>query len=106
MIMIINSYNDNQFNHNHNHIHDFYFKAKLPDKPTNLQVTHITSRSAEITWQAPQNEGDGGLDRFRIKLKKDNSLTWSNSTGNVTTYKLDKPTPYSTYKISVAAGNK
>ena len=78
----------------------------LPDKPSNLQITNVKSRSAEITWTAPQNTGDGSLERFLIRLTKDNSLIWSKTTGIENTDKLDNLTPYTTYKISVSAGNK
>ena len=83
-----------------------FFKALLPDKPTNLQVINIKSRSAEITWTASQNTGDGRLERFLIKLTKENSLIWNKTIGIENTYTLDNLTPYTTYKISVAAGNK
>ena len=83
-----------------------FFKDLLPDKPTNLQVTNLKSRSAKITWTAPQNTGDGSLERFFIKLTKDNSLIWSKTTEIQNTYTLDNLTPYTTYKISVAAENK
>ena len=85
----------------------FSFEALLPDKPPNLTVTNIHSRSAEISSTAPQNTGDGRLGRFWIKLTKDNSLIRNMITaGNVTTYKVDKLAPYTTYQISVAAGNE
>ena len=83
-----------------------FFKGLLPDKPTNLTFTNIKSRSAEITWQAPLNTEDGSLERFLIKLTKQNSLIWSKTTGIQNTYTLDNLTPYTTYKMSVAAGNK
>ena len=83
-----------------------FFKALLPDKPTNLQVTNVKSRSAKITWQSPQNTGDGILERFLIKLTKDNSLIWNKTTGIQDTYTLDNLSPGTTHKISVAAGNQ
>ena len=83
-----------------------FFKALLPDKPTNLTVTNIQSTSVEITWKAPQNTGDGSLERFWIKLTKKNSLISNSTTGKDSTYKLNNLTPYTIYKISVATGNK
>ena len=82
------------------------FKALLPDKPPNLQVTNVKSRSAEITWQAPEDTGVGRLERFLIKLTKDNSLIWNKTTEIEYTYTLNNLTPYTTYKISVAAENQ
>ncbi len=77
----------------------------LPDKPTNLTVTDITSRSATISWLDPENVGIYGLSNFWIELKKDNSLILSITTPRVNKYILNYLTPYSTYEISVAAGN-
>ena len=75
------------------------------DKPTNLTVTNITSRSAEISWQDPEYHGRYGFSRFWIELKKENSLILNITTGKVNEYEINYLTPYTTYKISVAAGN-
>ena len=66
------------------------------------------SRSAEISWQDPQNSGDGNLTRFWIQLKKKNTsdLVHNITTGKVNKYQIDNLTPYTIYEISVAAGNK
>ncbi|CAB3988021.1 Receptor-type tyrosine- phosphatase F, partial [Paramuricea clavata] len=85
--------------------------TRFPDKPTNLTVTNITSRSAEISWADPENAGDykGGaatLSGFFIKLTKENSLPRNITTDKVNKWKLTNLTPYTTYEISVAAGNK
>ena len=77
----------------------------LPDKPTNLTVTNITSKSAEISWLDPENHGVYSLSRFWIELKKENSLILNITTGKVNEYEINNLTPYTTYKISVAAGN-
>ncbi|CAB4004464.1 collagen alpha-1(XIV) chain isoform X6, partial [Paramuricea clavata] len=74
-----------------------------PDKPTNLTVTNITSRSAEISWQDPENHGRYGFSRFWIELKKDNSLILNITTGKVNKYEINNLTPDTTYEISVAA---
>ena len=63
------------------------------------------SQSAEISWLDPQNLGRYGLKRFRIKLRKGKSLILEGYIGKVNEYKLDDLTPFSTYKISVVAGN-
>ena len=86
-------------------IHSFSL-ALVPDEPTNLTITNITSRSAEISWIDPVNTGNGSLTRFRIKLKKDNSVIQNITTNKVNKYILNNLTPYTTYEISVAAGNK
>ena len=80
--------------------------ALPPDQPTNLTVTNIKSRSAEISWIDPVNTGDGDLARFRIKLKNDNSLIQNITTNKVNQYTLSYLIPYTRYEISVAAGNK
>ena len=79
------------------------FLARFPDKPTDLKVTNIKSRSAEISWLNPDNTGDGGLTGFQIKLKKENSLI-RNITNEL--YKLNNLKPYTAYEISVAVRNK
>ena len=83
-----------------------FFLARFPDKPTNLTVTNIKSRSAEISWVDPENTGDGDLTGFWIQLKKENTLILNIITKKVNKYKSDNLTPYTTYEISVAAENK
>ena len=84
---------------------NFFSLALLPDQPTNLTVTNIKSRSAEISWIDPVNTGNGSLTRFWIKLKKDNSLIQNITTDKANKYTLNNLTPYTTYEISVAVGN-
>ena len=80
-----------------------FFLARFPDKPTDLKVTNIKSRSAEISWADPENTGDGDLTHFWIR---GNSSILNKVTNKVNKYKFDNLTPYTTYEISVAAGNK
>ena len=75
----------------------------VPDKPKNLTVTNITSTSAEISWLDPK--GRYGISHFWIKLKKENSQILSITTGKVNEYELSNLTSYTTYQISVTAGN-
>jgi hypothetical protein len=82
------------------------FLALLPDKPTNLTVTNIKSRSAEISWLDPENTGVGNLTGFWIQLKKENSLIQNITEDKNNECDLDNLTPYTTYKISVAARHK
>ena len=84
----------------------FFHVALFPDRPTNFTVTNITSRSAEISWLDPKNTGDGDLTRFWIKLKKDKSLILNTTTNKLNKYEINNLTPYTTYEITVAAGNK
>ncbi len=82
------------------------FSIGLPGKPTNLTVTNITSRSADVSWLDPKRRGRYDyISRFWIKLKKENSVILSNTTGKVNEYEINNLTPYTTYEISVAAGN-
>jgi hypothetical protein len=69
-------------------------------------VTNIKSRSAKISWADPNNTGDRDLTGFRIKLKEKNSLIQNITKAKDNEYDLDNLTPYTTYKISVAVGNK
>ncbi len=79
----------------------------VPDKPINLTVTNITSRSAEISWLDPKDQGRYGISRFWIKLKKENSQIISiTTTVKVNAYEINNLTSYTTYEISVAAGNR
>jgi hypothetical protein len=80
-----------------------FFLAQFPDKPTNLKVTNIKSRSAEISWADPENTGDGDLTGVWIR---GNSSILNTTTNKVNKYKFDNLTPHTTYEISVAARNK
>ena len=85
---------------------NFFSLALLPDQPTNLTVTNIKSRSAEISWIDPVNTGNGSITRFWIKLKKDDSLIQNIiTTDKAKKYTLNNLTPYTTYEIYVAIGN-
>ena len=77
----------------------------VPDKPTNLTVTNITSSSADVCWLDPKDRGRYRISRFWIKVKKENSQVLSITTGKVNAYQINHLTPYTTYKISVAGGN-
>ena len=82
------------------------FSAAFPDKPRNLTVISITSRSVEISWANPKNRGLYGISRFLITLKKDNSPIFSIiTTGIVNRYEINYLNPYITYEVSVTAGN-
>ena len=81
------------------------FSAIFPDKPTNLTVISIASRSVEISWVTPKNEGSYGLSNVLIELKKDNSPILSITTEIVNHYKISDLSPHITYEISVTGGN-
>ena len=86
---------------------DIYFSniGLVNDKPTNLAVANITSRSAEISWLDPKNHGKYGLSHFWIKLKKNVVIRSFTTRQKVNEYEIDNLTPHTTYEISVAAGN-
>ncbi|CAB3986009.1 tyrosine- phosphatase Lar isoform X3, partial [Paramuricea clavata] len=88
-----------------NDYYQFGEETMEPDKPRNFTVAKITSRSAEISWQDPKYHGINGVSRFRIKLKKENSLILNITIGRVNGYEINNLTPYTAYEISVAAGN-
>ena len=88
------------------HLHFPFTLALIPDQPTNLAVTNIKSRSAEISWIDPVNTGEGDLTRFRIKLKKNNFLIQNITTNKVNQYTLSNLIPCTKHEITVAAGNK
>ena len=83
-----------------------FYIGLVPDKPTNLTVTNITSRSADVSWLDPKRRGEyDRFSRFWIKLKKENSEILSITTGKVNGYEINNLTSYTRYEISVAAGN-
>ena len=72
-------------------------------------VTNITSRSVVIFWQDPQNKGETnreGLTGFWIQLQRGKSSIQNITTDKVNKYEIVNLTPYTTYEISVTAGNK
>ncbi|CAB3981686.1 Receptor-type tyrosine- phosphatase delta, partial [Paramuricea clavata] len=73
--------------------------------PIHFTVTNIKSRSAEISWPDLKDHERFGVSRFWIKVKKENSPILNIFTGKVNKYKINNLTPYTTYEISVAAGN-
>ena len=84
-----------------------FLLALLPGAPTNLTVTNIESRSAEISWIDPVNTGEGLLTGFTITFKKENSFIQNITTDKAgKKFKLEKLSPHTTYEISVAVGNK
>jgi hypothetical protein len=81
----------------------YFFIAVLPDKPTNLTVTNIKSRSAEISWQDPKDHGIYSLSRSRIKLKKENFVILTITIQKVNERRIYDLTPFTSYEIFVAA---
>ena len=79
----------------------------VPDKPRNLTITNITSTTAVISWLDPerQSKHDDHVSRFFIKVKRENTAIPSIVTEKVNELKLNNLTSYTTYDISVAAGN-
>ena len=82
-----------------------FFPALYPDQPRNVTISNVKSRSAEISWIDPENQGYNGVSRYWIKIKKDNSLILNVTTGKVYKYEDNNLTPFTSYEISVAAGN-
>ncbi len=84
-----------------------FYIGLVPDKPTNLTVTNITSRSADVSWLDPVRQGFiyPYISHFWIKLKKENSLILSITTAKVNEYEINNLTSYTRYEISVAGGN-
>ncbi len=83
----------------------FFPIGLVPGKPINLTVTNITSRSADVSWLDPKKRGGSGISHLSIKLKKENALILSITTGKVNEYEIINLISYTTYEISVAAGN-
>jgi hypothetical protein len=77
----------------------------FPDKPTNLTVTNITSKSAKVSWIDPKHPGIFNVSRFRIKLEENNTLLLDIITRKVNEYQIDHLNPFTEYRISVSAGN-
>ena len=83
----------------------YFSPALYPDQPRNLTVFNIKSRSVEISWIDPKNQGYNGVSRYWIKIKKDDSLILNVTTGKVYKYEDNNLTPFTSYEISIAAGN-
>ena len=82
------------------------FLVLLPDEPTTLKFIKIKSRSVKLCWLKPKNEGKGYVSRFWIKLKKNNVVIQNITTRNANVeYKIKNLVPFTTYEISIAAGN-
>jgi hypothetical protein len=77
----------------------------FPDKPKNLSVSNITSRSVRISWIDPQNKGIFNISKFWIKLKKNNSRFRDITTKKGNEFQINNLTPFTAYEISVTAGN-
>jgi hypothetical protein len=72
----------------------------VPEKPTGLTVTDITSRSAKISWPW---QFCYGCQRYWIKLKKNNTLIL-NITSLIRRKIFRTLTPYTTYEIPASFG--
>jgi hypothetical protein len=77
----------------------------LADKPTNVTVNAIASRSATISWQDPEILGVQSLLNFRFEVKKDNKIILAITLPKVNKYNINNLAPYTRYQISVASGN-
>ena len=86
----------------------FNFLAILPGRPHNLTFRSITSNSAIIDWQDPVVTTVKSILRSRITLHQDKNVI-RNDTLSIRQRKyhiLDKLTPFTKYKASIAFGNE
>ena len=69
-------------------------------------MTSITSRSAKISWNDPEDHRKCNLTRCKIKLMKEGSLILNITKKKLNEHEIRNLMPYTIYEIAVAVGNK
>ena len=89
-------------------IYIFNFLAILPGRPHNLTFRFITSKSVAIDWKDPVVATINSISRSRITLHQDENVitNYTKSIGKGKYFILDKLTPFTKYKASIALGNE
>ncbi|XP_075298856.1 myosin-binding protein H isoform X1 [Opisthocomus hoazin] len=52
-------------------------KAELPSPPLSLAVEEVSENSITLTWKAPEQTGQSGLDGYVVEICKDGSTDWT-----------------------------
>ena len=84
--------------------------ATLPQPPTNLSATTVSSSQINLNWIAPSNNGGSSITGYKIERSQDGGSTWntlvSNTGSSSTTYSdtgLQSSATY-TYRVSSING--
>ncbi|CUR52285.1 protein of unknown function [Nitrosotalea devaniterrae] len=81
----------------------------VPQPPTNLSTTSISSSQIDLSWTAPSNNGGSAVTGYEIERSQDNGNTWSilvQDTSSVSTAYSDTGlNPSTSYSYRVSAIN-
>jgi hypothetical protein len=81
----------------------------VPQPPTGLVATAISSSQINLRWSAPSNNGGPAITGYEIERSQDNASTWSvavsNTSSTATTYNDTGLSPSTTYTYRVSAIN-
>ncbi|MGI0094713.1 MAG: fibronectin type III domain-containing protein [Nitrosotalea sp.] len=84
-------------------------QATVPQPPTSLTATSISTSQINLSWTAPSNNGGSAITGYKIERSTDSGTTWStvqSNTGSTsTTYSDTGLSPSTTYTYRVSAIN-
>ncbi|SMH71434.1 protein of unknown function [Candidatus Nitrosotalea okcheonensis] len=83
--------------------------VSVPQPPTNLTASAVSSSQINLSWTAPSNNGSSPLTGYKIERSQDNRTTWSiissNTASTSTTYSDTGLSPSTAYAYRVSAIN-
>lgn len=80
----------------------------LPQAPTNLTASKVTSTGSSLAWRAPINTGGARITDYDLETSRDNGANWikvTKKTSNSTRFALTGLDPVTTYLFRVSAVN-
>ncbi len=81
----------------------------VPQPPTGLTATAISSSAINLSWSAPSNNGGAAITGYKIERSTDGGATWSTDVANTgtssTTYSDTGLAPSTAYTYQVSAIN-
>lgn len=77
----------------------------MPDNPTGLSSTTISSTQIDLTWIAPSNDGGSQITGYKLQRKTGSSNWIDFSLGNVTFHSDTSLAPNTAYEYQVSAVN-
>ncbi|SMH71441.1 exported protein of unknown function [Candidatus Nitrosotalea okcheonensis] len=83
--------------------------VSVPQSPTNLTASAISSSQINLSWTAPSNNGGSAITGYKIERSTDSGITWSTVVANTasvsTTYSDTGLAPNTAYTYRVSAIN-